>query len=292
MTTISEIPGSPTPWQAIGFATAACALIAVTTLLAKMLGGAQMGEAALHPLQISAGRFVFAFLAVSIAFAALKPGLHGAEWSSHLGRASCGWLGVSCMFAAATQIPLADATAISFLSPLFTILLAVIFLKEIVRRPQIAGSGLAIIGVILLLAPGAEGFRPAAFIALAGAVFMGVESIFIKRLSDREPPVRILFLNNLIGASVAVIAASFVWRPPLVGQWAMLAMLGLTMAAAQALFIQAMKRGNASKIAPILNMTLVFATVYDFALFGEVPTVVAALGALAIVGGVLLASRR
>lgn len=282
----------PTSWLAIGCATAACALIAVTTLLAKMLGGVDAGAAALHPLQISAGRFAFALLGISIAFTILKPGLRDAEWSSHLGRASCGWLGVTCMFTAATQIPLADATAISFLSPLFTILLAVIFLREIVRQPQIIGAGVALIGVVLLLAPGAEGFRPAAFIALAGAVFMGVESIFIKRLSDREPPIRILFLNNLIGASLAIIAASIVWQAPDAKQWIMLAALGLTMALAQALFIQAMKRGDASKIAPILNMTLVFAAFYDFALFGEIPTIVAALGAIAIVGGVLMASRR
>lgn len=223
MTSDAGLLRSPTSWFAIGCATAACALIAITTLLAKMLGGADAGATALHPLQISAGRFAFAFLGISFAYAVLKPGLRGAEWLSHLGRASCGWLGVTCMFAAATQIPLADATAISFLSPLLTILLAVIFLREIVRRPQFIGVAVAVIGVVLLLAPGAEGLRPAACIALAGAVFMGVESIFIKRLSDREPPVRILFLNNLIGASVAVTAAAFVWQAPDARQWMMLA---------------------------------------------------------------------
>ncbi|MEL7466436.1 MAG: DMT family transporter [Pseudomonadota bacterium] len=279
-------------WSGVAAAVAACALIAATSLMAKVLGGEAAGEAALHPLQISAGRFVFALLAVSVAFAILRPGFEDTPWRLHAARSACGWVGVTCLFAASTQIPLADATAISFLSPIFTIGFAVFLLREAAAPAKLIGSAIALLGAVLLLAPGEEGLRLAAFIALAAAAVMGLESIFIKRLSGREPPVRILFANNLIGAAIAATAAAFVWRAPTAEQWTILAAVGLTMACAQALFIQAMKRGEAGRIAPLLNATLVFAALYDFALFGEVPTVVALIGAALIIAGVLVAARR
>ncbi|MEL7466604.1 MAG: DMT family transporter [Pseudomonadota bacterium] len=286
-------PASPAAsWSAVAAAIAACALIAGTSLMAKVLGGAGAGAAALHPLQISAGRFAFALLAVSVAFAALRPGFRNTPWGLHAARSACGWLGVTCLFAASTQIPLADTTAIGFLSPIFTIGFAVFLLKEVAAPAKLIGSLIAVIGAVLLLAPGEDGLRLAAFIALAAAALMGLESIFIKRLSGREPPVRILFANNLIGAAIALSVAAFVWRAPTTDQWIVLALLGLTMACAQALFIQAMKRGEAGRIAPVLNATLVFAAFYDFVLFGEVPTIVAALGAGLIIAGLLVAARR
>ncbi|MEM9763759.1 MAG: EamA/RhaT family transporter, partial [Pseudomonadota bacterium] len=97
----------------------ACALIAVTSLLAKVLGVAA-GDEALHPLQISAGRFAFAWVALAVFIAVMRPNLRGAHLKMHLGRATCSWLGVTCMFAAVSHMPLADATALTFLSPIFT----------------------------------------------------------------------------------------------------------------------------------------------------------------------------
>ena len=294
MSSSNEIahPRGAVSWTAVGAAIGACALIAATSLIAKTLGGEAAGADALHPLQISAGRFAFALLGAALAFAVMRPGLAGTPWRLHAARSACGWLGVSCLFAAATQIPLADATAISFLSPLFTIGFAVFLLSEKAGASKIGGASLAALGAALLLAPGADGMRPAALIALAAAAAMGLESIFIKKLTMREPPVRILFANNLIGAGIAIAAACFVWRAPTADQWLLLAALGLSMFCAQALFIQAMRGGEAGRITPMLNITLIFAAAYDFALFGDVPTMLAAGGAVLIVAGVLIASRR
>jgi drug/metabolite transporter (DMT)-like permease len=276
---------------AVGAMLCAAALIAVTTLLAKILGRGLTGPE-LHPLQVSAGRFCFALLAIAPVFAWRYPGFAGTAWSLHVGRSLCGWGGVTLLFAAAALMPLAEATAIGFLSPLVTMLLAIVLLRERVGVWRWSAAALAVLGALLLIRPGGEAFQPAALLALAAAALMGLESIFIKRLAGREPPIRILTINNAIGAGIAATAASLVWIAPSPAQWGLMAFLGLAMVAAQACFIQALRRADASFVAPFFYATLIFAALYDLALFGEVPTPLAAAGALLIlVGAVVLAWR-
>ncbi len=288
-------PGLPAPrretLRAIGAMLAAAALIAVTTLLAKVLGRGLTGPE-LHPLQVSAGRFGFAFLALLPVLAWRYPGFRGAAWPLHLGRSLCGWGGVTSLFAAAALMPLAEATAISFLSPLCTMLLAILLLGERVGVWRWSAAGLALVGALVLIRPGSAAFQPAALIALLAAGLMGLEAIFIKRLAGREPPVRILVINNAIGAGVAATAAAFVWTAPAPAQWGLLALLGVTMVTAQAFFIQAMKRADASYVMPFFYATLIFAALYDLALFGERPELAALGGALLIVTGALLLAWR
>ena len=280
----------PRPILGAALMIASCALIAATTLMAKALGRGVDGSA-LHPLQVSAGRFCFAFLALLPIVAWLRPGFRGARWAIHLGRSLCGWAGISCLFAAAALMPLADATALSFLSPLITMLLAIPLLGERVGPWRWGAAGIALCGALILIRPGSDAFQAAALVALAAAVFLGLEAILIKRLSDGEPPIRILTINNAIGATVSLAAASLVWVAPTSQQWAVLALLGVTMVA-QTFFIQSMKQGDASSVMPFFYATLVFAAVYDFVVFGDLPTFAGVIGAGLIVGGALLLAWR
>lgn len=272
----------------------ACALIAATTLIAKALGqgiGAG-GGGPLHPLQVSAGRFLFAWLALMPIVAILRPSLKSAKLPYHLGRSIAGWAGVTCLFAASAYMRLADATAISFLNPIVAMVLAIPLLSERVGPWRWAAAGLALIGAMVLIRPGSEAFQPVVFVALASALFLGLEAIMIKVLAGGEPPLRILVINNTIGMLIAVTAASFVWIWPTPAQWMMLALLGSIMVCAQACFIQAMKSGDASLVMPIFYATLIFAAIYDFALFGIVPPATSFIGAALIVSGALLLAWR
>jgi drug/metabolite transporter (DMT)-like permease len=94
---------------------------------------------------------------------------------------------------------------------------------------------------------------------------------------------------GLVIASLAVIA---VWQPPTPEQWAALAALGLAMAAAQGCFLNAMARADASFVTPFSYLTLVFAALYDFAVFGVTPTGLTLLGAATIIAGAALLSWR
>ncbi|UWQ54896.1 DMT family transporter [Leisingera caerulea] len=272
------------PLLAAALILAATTFIAGTTLMAKALGTDLLG-APLHPLQISHGRFLFAFMAISAAVLALRPKFTRPHWGYHIGRTSFGWAGVTLMFASVAYIPLADATAITFLNPVFGMLLAIPLLGERVGPWRWGAALIAMIGAMILLRPTPASFQPAALLALGAAAVMGLELIFIKKLAGREAPLQVLWVNNLLGLMIASCAVLPVWQMPSPGQWGALAMLGLLMACAQACFINGMARADASFVAPFSYATLVFAALYDFLGFGAVPDAVSVLGAVIILTG-------
>lgn len=264
----------------------AAAFIAATTLMAKSLGTGTFGPP-LHALQISQGRFLFAFTGLSVAAAILRPTLAAPQWRLHIARTSFGWAGVPLMFASVAFIPLADATAISFLNPVFAMMLAIPLLGEKVGRVRWSAAALALLGAVVLLRPPPESFQPAALLALGAAIIMGMELIFIKKLAGRENPFQILLVNNMIGLCIATVAVLAVWQPPTGAQWALLAGIGLCMAVAQTCFVNAMARADASFVAPFSYATLIFAALYDLLFYRVVPDYITILGAMIIITGAI-----
>jgi len=269
----------------------ATAFIAGSTLIAKALGGEGYGPA-LHPLQISHGRFLFAFIAIGSAVMILRPALTRPHWRLHLARTTFGWGGVTLMFAAVAYIPLADATAISFLNPVFAMMLAIPLLGEKVGRIRWSAAAFAMAGALILLRPTPESFQPAALLAFGAALVMGMELIFIKKLAQRENPFQILFFNNLVGLIIASLAVLPFWQPPTAAQWGLLAALGVCMATAQAFFVNGMARADASFVAPFSYGTLIFAAAFDVMFYGILPDAITLLGAAIIIAGAVLLALR
>ncbi|SIO13431.1 DMT family transporter [Vannielia litorea] len=270
----------------------ATAFIALSTLFAKTLTTDALGSA-LSPFQVSHGRFVFALVFFVAGCAVIRPRFTRPHWGLHLARTGCGWGGVTLMFAAVAFIPMADATALSFTSPVFTLIFAVVLLGERVGRVRWAAVAVALTGAAVLLRPTPESFQPAALLALGAAVAMGTENIWIKKLTRREGRLQILLVNNVLGvliASAALLAAG--WQSPTLAQWGALAGVGLSMATAQSFYINGMARADASFVAPFIYGTLVFAALFDAVIFGAVPDWVSWLGASIIVAGALLLAWR
>jgi len=286
-----QIETKQNPALAAILITTASVFIAATTLFAKALGTEALGTP-LHPMQISFGRFCFAFLAISSAVIVLRFKLQKPQWRLHLGRTSFGWLGVTLMFASVAYIPLADATAITFLNPVFAMLLAIPLLGERVGPWRWLAAFVALLGALILLRPGPSSFQPAALLALAAALVMGMELILIKKLAGQESPLQVLWFNNALGLIIASIAASTVWQAPTPTQWLALAGLGILMACAQACFINGMARADASFAAPFSYATLIFATLYDFIGFAKKPDLITIAGAATILSGAALLAWR
>lgn len=265
------------------FIVISCGFIAATSAIAKNLG--MDGGADLHPLQVSFGRFLFGFLTL-VPFAIIKrPSFEGARWSRHMGRVFFGWAGVSGMFAAVALMPLANATAISFLSPFFAMILAILFLGERAGPWRWGAAAIAFSGVVVLTQPGTDAFQPTALIALMAAMFMGTELVFIKSLTGNEPPLRILLINNGAGAVLSGCAAAFFWEPVSAPQWVMLAAIGTVMVTAQSFFLRGMKLGEANYVAPFMYTTLLYAALYGMLFFGEIPSLTTFAGAVLILTG-------
>lgn len=279
------------PPLAVTFMLTATAFIAGTMLMAKSLGTDTLGPP-LHPLQISHGRFLFALLAIASAAAVMRPKITKPHLGLHIGRTLFGWGGVTLMFAAVAFIPLSDATAISFLNPVFGMLLAIPLLGERVGPWRWFAAFMALLGALVLLRPGPESFQLAGLLALGAATLMGMELIFIKKLANREPAFQILLINNAIGLCIATLAVLPVWTMPTLPQWGALVGLGILMATAQACFVNAMARADASFVTPFSYVTLIFATGYDLLIFDVLPDWISILGALIILSGASLLAWR
>lgn len=285
------MPRAQAPLTAVLLMLTATVFIAGTMLAAKSLGTDTLG-APLHPLQIAQGRFMFALMGLVAVTAVLRPKIAGPRMALHLSRTVFGATGVTLMFAAVAFIPMPDATAISFLNPVFGMILAIPFLGEKVGRWRWAAAGIAFVGALILLRPGPQTFQVASLLALGAALAMGFELIFIKKLADREPPLQILLINNALGFVLMSIAVAAFWAPPTLQQWGALAALGLMMAAAQTCFINAMARADASYVTPFSYLTLVFVGIYDWAVFAQVPDWISLLGAAIIISGAALLAWR
>lgn len=281
----------PNPPLAVILILTATAFIAGTMLLAKLIGTGALGDP-LHPLQISHGRFMFAFMTIGTATLILRPRVTRPDLRIHVGRTLFGWGGVTCMFAAVAFIPMSDATAISFLNPVFGMLLAIPLLRERVGPWRWLAAAMALIGALILLRPGPDTFQVAALIALAAALLMGMELIFIKKLADREAPLQILLINNALGLGISSLAVLPVWGMPTGPQWAALIGIGVLMAAAQTCFINAMARADASFVTPFSYVTLFFAAIYDLIVFDVWPDWVSWTGACVILAGAALLAWR
>ena len=267
------------------------ALFALLSLVAKLLGTDTLGPP-LHPMQISAARFIVALLFLGAVFCVRPVDFNNVPWGLHLRRGIAGWCGVTCLFAAAILMPLADANAISFLSIIVTMVLSVWMLREHAGPRRWTAAAIALAGALLITRPGTSAFQPAALIALLAAIFIGFEIIFIKQLSGREPVFRILIVNNLIGATIAAVTVGFVWQAPTMEQWLLIVLIGFLMIGVQATNILAMQRSDASFVAPFWYATPAFAAVYDYLVFEQGVAMASGIGIVLIgAGGVIISWR-
>ncbi|GAB4268776.1 MAG: DMT family transporter [Pararhodobacter sp.] len=288
---------------AVALLLACTMLVAGTTLIAKALGSGILGVE-IPALMVSQARFVFGFLAVAAvlmlrrasgraAWAPRAAGSRPPRWGLHLARTGLGWLGGFLMFSASARMPLADVNALSFVSPVATMLFAVLLLGERVGPWRWLAAGIALAGALILLRPGAGIIQPAALLALGAALAMGLEAIAIKRLAITEPPGRTMLINNAMGAVIGCVLAApvFSW-PQGWAVWALLVGIGCLMVTAQILLLTANRLADASFVAPFWYLTLVWAAVYDIAVFGHWPDAVSVSGAAVVVAGGLLLTWR
>jgi len=271
----------------------ASVFIALSTFLAKGAAGRfDVDSDPMHPLQITAGRFIFGWLLWFVVVLVNRPQFSDIHWTLHSFRSFFGWATVTCLFWASSQMALADATAISFLTPVVTLILAVVVLKERVGKVRWAAVAIMLCGAVILLRPGTSAFQPVAVIALGAALFSGIETTFIKKLTVLENRLQILFINNTIGLLIAGLAALWVWQTPSLAQWGILAAVGLSMAVAQIFFLTSMRDGDASYVVPFIYSALIFAALLDYMVFGDAPDRLGIVGAVVIVVGAIFLALR
>ncbi len=197
-----------------------------------------------------------------------------------------------CGFHAVINMPLADATAIGFAKSFFVTVFAIFILHEKVGLRRWAAVGLGFVGVMVMVRPGSATFDPIALYALAGSAAAGMVMVIIRLLSRSDQPVTILTYQAIFIGIVMIIPAYWYWIPPTSYEWGLLVAIGLTSYGGQMLNIHAYKWGEASVLASLDYVRLLYATLFGYLLFSTLPGTYTWIGAIIIVGASIYTVQR
>ena len=212
----------------------------------------------------------------------------------HFGRGTISVVGMFFNFAALARLPIVDVTTITFASPLITVALSAWVLKERVRIYRWTAVGVGFIGVVVMLWPHLDVARytgAAASAATLGALFAMVSAftnagsvIQTRRLTETETTSSIVFYFSLYCAVAGLATLPFGWIWPTGMQLAVLIAAGLIGGLAHIVLTSSYRYAPASLVAPVDYTTMIWAFVFGYAMFGEVPTI------YVFVGGVIVAA--
>lgn len=212
----------------------------------------------------------------------IRQGVHSLYTSQprmHFLRAVLGVFAIGLCCYGVNLMPLSENTAIMFSQPLFFLPLALILLKERVDMPRWSATIVGFIGLLILLCPGLDAFRPVAIVPILSAVLFALSDIMNKKMVDRESTLSLLFYFAVGTTSVAAIPLLFFWQTPTLQEFFLLLLLGCGANLIQVFLFKAFSATDASALMPFRYVEFIFSALFGFILFSEVPTSLTLCGA-------------
>ena len=180
-------------------------------------------------------------------------------------------------------LPVAEATAINFISPIFITALSIPLLGERVGIRRWAAAAVGFLGVMLVVQPGGSAFQVAALLPIGAALAWAAAAIATRRMSSERPEATLAW-SAIIGLLALTAFVPFHWRTPTPGELGLAVLMGACSTMGHWLIILAYRKAAVSTIAPFSYVQLLFAGLLGFAVFGTVP------GAMTLVGGMVIAA--
>lgn len=252
-----------------------------------------------HTFEIAFLRYAVGLIFAGAAIAFVRPGWPSRE--SLIVNGSRSFIvaaTATCFFYALGALPLAETIALSFLSPLFLAIFGVILLREPVDARIGLALAVGLIGMLVIVGPrlGAESYSGQAALgalaALVSAVTYALAMTLLRARARHDPVVTIVFIQNIGPALILLAPAIAVWRAPDLYDWMLFLGIGFGGVAGHLLLAMAFARAQAARLAPLEYTALVWATLFGFLFYGEVPAPYVLAGAALIVGAAFLTSRR
>jgi len=197
---------------------------------------------------------------------------------SHFG-ATVGW------YTAVTMLPLADVFAIEFTTPVWTALLAVLFLGERFNRGRVIALVLGIAGILVIL-------RPGEIIMVAAALGFAIANASTKALTRTDRLITVLFWMSLVQGPIAAIPGALSWTPIIASELPWVAVVGVAGLAAHFSMTRALQLADASLVLPVDFMRLPLIAVVGFFVYTEPIDLLVLAGAVMIFAGNYSALRR
>jgi drug/metabolite transporter (DMT)-like permease len=202
-------------------------------------------------------------------------------------------LGSSLLFISGLRfLPIAEASATSFVSPLFVTALSIFFLSEKVGLRRWFATAVGLLGVLIVLRPGTSAFHPAAFFPVVSAFAWACTLILTRKMSGQERTVVTMTYSSIVGFAVLCALVPLVWVTPTWHDILLGLIIGVASTAGQWIVVLAFRYADASVLAPFSYIQLLWVTLLGFVIFGEVPDVWTVVGAAFIVASGLYTAHR
>jgi drug/metabolite transporter (DMT)-like permease len=185
-------------------------------------------------------------------------------------------------FTALSYIPLAEASAIMFVAPILVTALSMPLLREHVGPRRWASVVVGFGGALIIIRPGGDGMELTALFALGGATSYAFYQITTRLLSRSDRALTTLAYSALVGALASSAVVPFFWVAPDLAGWAGMVGLGLLGGTGHFALIKAFQTAPAATVTPFGYAALIWATLYGFVLFGDLPDLWTVVGAAII----------
>lgn len=205
-----------------------------------------------------------------------------------VGRGVAGAIALVIYFSLLQQIPLATASTLQYLAPIFTAVLGIFLVGEKVKNIQWLFFTMSFAGILVI-----QGFDPRisfihVIMGIAASLFMGLAYNFIRKLKTSEHPLVIIFYFPLIMLPISGIWTSFVWVQPVGYDWLVLVFVGITTQIAQFLMTKAYQKEELNKVSILTYIGIIYSLAFGFFIFDETYNMVTYVGMALVLSGVVL----
>ena len=215
-----------------------------------------------------------------------------ARSKEHLFRCLMGLMALIAIVVALRELPLAVVVSLSYAAPLFITVLSIFLLSEKVGVFRWLAVIIGFIGVIIIAEPGFKGMNYLYFLPLIFCIGMAFVTITIRKLSTTEPIwlISIFFTITISIAGLATIPMG--WVMPNLQDFILLALIGVTGGSANLFLTQSYKLSEVSLVAPLKYLALIFAIIFGYLIWNEIPTIKTLIGASLVVFASLIIFKR
>jgi drug/metabolite transporter (DMT)-like permease len=239
-------------------------------------------------------RAIFAFVPILIFYAALgelSRSWHTKRFSGHVQRGTLSIASSFCYFAALARLPIVDVTAISFVTPLIVVMLAALFLKEVVHIYRWSAVIVGFLGVIVMLIPYMDVSKHVTMshavsvglaLAICNAVFSAVAVIQVRRLTQTETTSSIVIYFSMFIALGGLVTLPFGWVMPNRIELACLIGAGICGGVAHIVSTSSHHYAPASFLVSFDYSSMIWGFLLGYLFFGEVPAALVAVGAVIV----------
>lgn len=214
--------------------------------------------------------------------------LHTRRFPAHLWRALVGLAAMYGFFYAIAHLKLSNAMVFTYSSPVFIPLVAWLFLRENITRLMLLAALVGLVGVVLVAKPDQGLWDGLSLIGMSSSFLAAMAFVTVRRMSDTEPPDRIVFYFCLIATVVSALPMLWLWRPYTAHELLLLCGAGVLATLSQLSLSKAYGHAEAAQIGPANYLAIVFAGVWAALLWGEYPDPTSLAGMALILLALLL----